>query len=248
VPNKYLSYDGERGPKVRAMFSRLAGRYDFLNDVMSLGLHRRWKRDAVGLALAGREGLACRVLDLCCGTGDLAFLARAAAAPGSRVVGLDFTLPMLGVARSRRTGAPGALAFAQGDALRLPFPNEAFDAVTMGYGLRNVADPLACLREVRRVLAPGGRVVVLDFGKPAHPVTSAAYGAFLRTAMPAVGWLFHGDADTYRYIPESLERYPAQRGVRDLMEQAGLASARYEDRLLGTMGLNIGEAPVRTSL
>ncbi len=248
MANKYLSYDGERGPKVRAMFSRLAGRYDLLNDVMSLGLHRRWKRDAVGLALAGREGLPCRVLDLCCGTGDLAFLAGAAAASGSRVVGLDFTLPMLGVARSRRTGIPGALAFAQGDALRLPFAGASFDAVTIGYGLRNVADPLACLKEVRRVLAPGGRVVVLDFGKPASPVTSAAYGAFLRAAMPVVGRLFHGDPDTYRYIPESLERYPAQRGVRDLMEQAGLASARYEDRLLGTMGLNIGEAPVRTSL
>ncbi len=246
MANKYLSYDGERGPKVRAMFSRLAGRYDLLNDVMSLGLHRRWKREAVGLALAGAAG-PFRVLDLCCGTGDLSFLAGASAA-GSRVVGLDFTLPMLGVARSRRTGAPGTPAFAQGDALRLPFADASFDAVTMGYGLRNVADALACLREVRRVLAPGGRVVVLDFGKPAHPLTSAAYGAFLRTAMPVVGWLFHGDADTYRYIPESLERYPGQRGVRDLMEQAGLASARYENRLLGTMSLNVGEAPGRASL
>jgi demethylmenaquinone methyltransferase/2-methoxy-6-polyprenyl-1,4-benzoquinol methylase len=246
VANKYLSYDGERGPKVRAMFSRLAGRYDLLNDVMSLGLHRRWKREAVGLALGGRAG-PVRVLDLCCGTGDLAFLAGAA--PGRpRVVGLDFTLPMLGVARRRRTGAAGTLVFAQGDAMRLPFPGAIFDAVTMGYGLRNVADPLACLREIRRVLAPGGRVVVLDFGKPAHPVTGAAYGAFLRAAMPVVGWLFQGDADTYRYIPESLERYPAQRGVRDLMEQAGLASARYEERLLGAMALNVGEAPGRASL
>jgi demethylmenaquinone methyltransferase / 2-methoxy-6-polyprenyl-1,4-benzoquinol methylase len=247
VANKYLSYDAERGPKVRAMFSRLAGRYDLLNDVMSLGLHRRWKREVAGLALAGTKG-SLRVLDLCCGTGDLAFLAGAAAAAGSHVVGLDFTLPMLGVARRRRAGIAGAPAFAQGDAMRLPFRDATFDAVTMGYGLRNVADPLACLREVRRVLAPGGRVVVLDFGKPAHPVTSAAYGAFLRTAMPVVGWLFHGDADTYRYIPESLERYPAQRGVRDLMAEVGLASARYEDRLLGTMGLNIGEAPGRSSL
>jgi demethylmenaquinone methyltransferase/2-methoxy-6-polyprenyl-1,4-benzoquinol methylase len=247
VANKYLSYDAERGPKVRAMFSRLAGRYDLLNDVMSLGLHRRWKREVAGLAVAGASG-PLRVLDLCCGTGDLAFLAAAAASAGSRVVGLDFTLPMLGVARGRRTREAGTPAFAQGDALRLPFPGASFDAVTIGYGLRNVADPLACLKEIRRVLAPGGRVVVLDFGKPASPLTGAAYGAFLRTAMPAVGWLFHGDADTYRYIPESLERYPAQRGVRDLMAQAGLVSARYEDRLLGTMGLNIGEAPAGASL
>jgi demethylmenaquinone methyltransferase / 2-methoxy-6-polyprenyl-1,4-benzoquinol methylase len=247
VANKYLSYDGERGPRVRAMFSRLAGRYDFLNDVMSLGLHRRWKRDAVDLALRKATAPA-RVLDLCCGTGDLAFLAGARAPEGSLVVGLDFTLPMLGVARGRRRNARGEPTFAQGDALRLPFADAVFGAVTIGYGLRNVADPLACLREVRRVLAPGGRVVVLDFGKPAHPFTGAAYTAFLRTAMPVVGWLFHGDADTYRYIPESLERYPAQRGVRDLMDEAGLTSARYEDRLFGAMGLNIGEAPGRASL
>jgi demethylmenaquinone methyltransferase/2-methoxy-6-polyprenyl-1,4-benzoquinol methylase len=246
VANKYLSYDDERAPKVRAMFSRLAGRYDLLNDVMSLGLHRLWKRDTIDLALAGRTG-AVRVLDLCCGTGDLAFLAEARAAAGSRVFGVDFTLPMLGVARSRRV--PGeAPAFAQGDAMRLPFPAACFDAVTMGYGLRNVADPLACLREVRRVLAPGGRVVVLDFGKPSDPVTRSLYGGFLKGAMPVVGWLFHGDPDTYRYIPESLERYPAQRGVRDLMERAGFSSARYEDRMLGTMGLNVGESSGPASL
>jgi demethylmenaquinone methyltransferase/2-methoxy-6-polyprenyl-1,4-benzoquinol methylase len=242
VANKYLSYDAERAPKVRAMFSRLARRYDLLNDVMSFGLHRLWKREAVGLALGGRTEPA-RILDLCCGTGDLAFLAGASAAEGSRVVGLDFTLPMLGVALGRRASKPRRPTFAQGDAMRLPFPEASFDAVTMGYGLRNVADPLACLKEVRRVLAPGGRIVVLDFGKPDRLVPRAIYGAFLRTAMPVVGWLVHGDPDTYRYIPASLARYPAQRGVRDLMEQAGLAGARYQDRMFGAMGLNVGEVP-----
>ena len=247
MANKYLSYDAERASKVRAMFSRIAGRYDVLNDLMSFGLHRLWKRDVVRLALAGRAGPA-RVLDLCCGTGDLAFLAASAAGMGSGVVGLDFTLPMLAIARARRTPAGGSAAFAQGDALRLPFPDASFDAVTMGYGLRNVEDPLACLREIRRVLASGGRVVVLDFGKPDHAMPRVIYGAFLRSVMPVMGWLFHGDPDTYRYIPESLARYPAQRGVRDLMEKAGLSGARYENRMLGTMGLNVGEAPVRASL
>lgn len=246
MANKYLSYDAERAPKVRAMFSRIARRYDALNDVMSFGLHRLWKRDTVRLALAERDGPA-RILDLCCGTGDLAFLAGAAASPGSRIVGLDFTLPMLGIARARRPSGARA-AFAQGDAMRLPFPDASFDAVTMGYGLRNVEDPLGCLREIKRVLAPGGRVVVLDFGKPENPAARALYGAFLKTAMPLVGWLFHGDADTYVYIPESLARYPAQRGVQALMEQAGLAGARFENRMLGTMGLNVGEAPADPSL
>lgn len=240
MANKYLSAGEERAPRVRAMFSRIAARYDVLNDVMSLGLHRRWKRDVLRLALEGRRG-PVRLLDLCCGTGDLAFLAGAAGA--SRVVGLDFTLPMLDVARARGRRARPAPGFAQGDAMRLPFPDATFDAVTIGYGLRNVADPFACLREVRRVLAPAGRVVVLDFGKPGNPVVRAAYGGFLRTAMPLVGWLVHGDADTYRYIPESLDAYAAQRGVVALMERAGLSGARYEDRMLGAMGLNVAEVP-----
>ncbi|MCM3876946.1 MAG: bifunctional demethylmenaquinone methyltransferase/2-methoxy-6-polyprenyl-1,4-benzoquinol methylase UbiE [Thermoanaerobaculia bacterium] len=242
MTNKYLSYDGQRGPKVREMFSRLAARYDLVNDVMSFGLHRKWKKDTIRLALAGRTGPA-RILDLCCGTGDLSFLAEESALPGSRVTGVDFTFPMLRVARRRRLETRSRSGFAQGDALRLPFPDGAFDAVTVGYGLRNIADPLAALREMRRVLAPRGRVVVLDFGKPDGRAAGVVYRTFLRTVMPLMGWLFHGDPETYLYIPESLEGYPAQRGVQALMREAGLDGARYESRLLGTMGLNVAEAP-----
>jgi demethylmenaquinone methyltransferase/2-methoxy-6-polyprenyl-1,4-benzoquinol methylase len=125
----------------------------------------------------------------------------------------------------------------------LPFPDATFDVITEGYGLRNIADPQAALVEMRRVLAPGGRAVILDFGKPDNPVAAALYQAFLRTMMPAVGWLFHRDPETYLYIPESLERYPGQRGVAELMRNAGFVNVRYENRLLGTMGINIGEAP-----
>jgi demethylmenaquinone methyltransferase/2-methoxy-6-polyprenyl-1,4-benzoquinol methylase len=236
--NKYLSYDEERAPKVREMFTRLAWRYDLVNDVMSFGLHRRWKRQTVAIALeGGRE----RLLDLCCGTGDIGFLAEEM---GSGVTGLDFTLPMLAVARRRKRSSGGRIRFTQGDALSLPFPEARFDAITVGYGLRNIADPEKALGEMRRVLAPGGRAVVLDFGKPENPVAGALYQAFLRTMMPAVGWLFHGDADTYLYIPESLKRFPAQRGVADLMRKVGFVNVRYENRLLGTMGINIGEAPL----
>jgi len=238
--NKYLSYDEERAPKVREMFSRLAGRYDLVNDVMSFGMHRKWKRQAVRLALDGlpRPG---RVLDLCCGTGDMAFLEEALSG-GAMVVGADFTLPMLSVARRRARLEASACVFAAADALRLPFRDGSFDVVTVGYGLRNVADPQAALAEMRRVLAPRGRAVVLDFGKPDNPLTNALYRAYLRTMMPAVGWIFHGDPETYLYIPESLERYPAQRGVEEMMRGAGFGKVRYENRLLGTMGLNVGEA------
>ena len=254
--NKYLSYDEERAPKVRAMFTRLAWRYDLVNDVMSFGLHRRWKRQTVEAALAvagqaphpgplpkGEGEKRLRFLDLCCGTGDMAL--RAERMGGGRVcaVGIDFTLPMLAVARKRKAEERSRARFAQGDALALPFPDGTFGAITVGYGLRNVADPQAALTEMRRVLAPGGRAVILDFGKPDNRVASALYWGFLRTMMPAVGWLFHGDPETYLYIPESLKRYPAQRGVEEMMRRAGLVNVRFENRLLGTMGINVGEKP-----
>jgi len=241
VTNKYLSYDAERGPKVRAMFSRLAWRYDLINDLMSLGMHRRWKRQTVDLALAGSS--RARVLDLCCGSGDLCFLAGDRGA-GS-VTGADFTLPMLAVARRRASGASRS-RFVQADALALPFADASFDVVTISYGLRNIADIARALAEMRRVLAPGGRAVVLDFGKPDNAAARAIYRGMLRAMMPAIGWLFHGDPETYLYIPESLERYPAQRGVEKLMQAAGFTGVRYEDRLLGTMGINVGEVAVNS--
>jgi demethylmenaquinone methyltransferase/2-methoxy-6-polyprenyl-1,4-benzoquinol methylase len=242
LDNRYLSYDEQRAPRVREMFSRIAWKYDLVNDVMSFGLHRRWKRQTVEIALQRANGRKKkpRVLDLCCGSGDLCFLAEHLGARS--VVGADFTLPMLAVARERKKRLGRQSDFVQADALALPFADGAFDAVTISYGLRNIADLDAALREMRRVLAPGGRAVVLDFGKPDNPFAGGAYRAFLHAMMPAVGWLFHGDPETYRYIPASLERFPAQRGVERMMHTAGFTNVRYENRLLGTMGINVGEA------
>jgi demethylmenaquinone methyltransferase / 2-methoxy-6-polyprenyl-1,4-benzoquinol methylase len=242
VPNKYLSYDGERAGKVREMFTRLAWRYDLVNDVMSFGMHRAWKRRTVRLGLSGAAAPG-RWLDLCCGTGDMAFLAERMAGSGTRVVGADFTLPMLAVGRRREIRDGRRTAFVQADAIGLPFSDGSFDVITVGYGLRNIADPRSALAEMRRILAPGGRCAILDFGKPRNRLASALYGAFLRTMMPTVGWLFHGDPETYLYIPESLARYPGQVGVRDMMREAGFENARFEEPLLGTMGINVGEAP-----
>jgi demethylmenaquinone methyltransferase/2-methoxy-6-polyprenyl-1,4-benzoquinol methylase len=242
VRNKYIGYGEERAPKVKEMFSRLAERYDLVNDVMSFGLHRLWKKQTVAIAARGarRDG---RWLDLCCGTADMCFLAETAASKGTRVIGADFTLPMLAVARRRKLSEGRSSSFAQADALRLPFPDGTFDAITVGYGLRNLADPEAGLAEMRRTLAPGGRAVILDFGKPDNALAGALYQAFLHTMMPAVGLIFHGDADTYLYIPASLQRYPGQRGVAELMKKVGFVNVRYQERLLGTMGINVGEAP-----
>jgi demethylmenaquinone methyltransferase / 2-methoxy-6-polyprenyl-1,4-benzoquinol methylase len=241
MQNRYLPEDGSRAPRVRDLFSRIAWRYDLVNDLISFGLHRRWKRRTVRLALAGSPAKA-RVLDLCCGSGDLVFLEEDAGARD--VVGADFTLSMLAVARRRTRDRRSASRLVQADALGLPFPEGTFDAITVAYGLRNVADLPAALAEMRRVLAPGGKVAILDFGKPDGPIASALYSAYLGVAMPLVGWLFHGDADTYRYIPASLERYPGQRGVERLMKEAGFVNSRFENALLGTMGINLGEKPI----
>jgi demethylmenaquinone methyltransferase/2-methoxy-6-polyprenyl-1,4-benzoquinol methylase len=241
VPNKFLARDEERAPKVREMFSLLARKYDLINDLMSAGLHRKWKRDTIHIALAGRRG-PLRILDLCCGTGDLAFLAEEASVE-ARVTGVDFTMPMLGVAERRRQEGARRSRFVQADALSLPFREERFDAITIGYGLRNIADAEKALAEMRRVLAPGGRLVVLDFGKPSNRLAAWLYRGFLHTVMPLMGWLFHRDPETYLYIPESLKEFPAQRGVTELMRRTGFVNARCENRLLGAMGLNVGEAP-----
>ncbi len=263
--NKFLSYDAERVPKVRRLFTVLAPRYDLANDLQSFGLHRRWKRRMAALAVKGtgaqewhglpaHESAACcgqtragspchapRVLDLCCGTGDVVFAAREQGAP--LVVGLDFTETMLAIALRRRAadGAGDGAQFAQGDALRLPFADESFDAVTVAYGLRNVADIEASLGEMLRVLRPGGRIVVLDCGKPDNALARALFFGWLRLMLPVVGWLFHRDADTHLYILESLRRFPAQRGLEAMMRAAGMVNARVENLLLGTMAINYGE-------
>ena len=164
------------------MFSRLARRYDLVNDVMSFGMHRVWKRQTVRLALAGRPPRSARVLDLCCGSGDLCFLAEELGAARSSARTSRFRCSRWRSGAGRAVGAPdpaaqaaGGTAFVQADALRLPFRDGSFDVLTVGYGLRNVADIPAALAEMRRVLAPGGRAVVLDFGKP----DSAAAGRAL---------------------------------------------------------------------
>lgn len=225
----------DRAARVRELFATIARRYDLLNDLQSLSLHRCWKRRLVRLA---RIGPGQHALDVCCGTGDVTF---ALARTGARVTGLDFSPEMLAVARHRARASAGAVEFVQGDALALPFAEADFDAVTISYGLRNLADFRAGLAEMARVLRPGGRLLVLDFGKPANRLWRALYFAYLRRAVPMFGRLFAGRADAYAYILESLHHFPDQPGVAALLRSVGLGRVQVMNLLGGAMALLVAE-------
>ena len=236
----------QRAAKVNDLFAAIARRYDLLNDLQSFGLHRRWKQRVVKLAavLSGQQAL-----DVCCGTGDLAL---ALARTGAEVTGIDFSPAMLGIARTRGHKVEGrsqksvihAPVFVQGDALQLPFPDNSFDAITVGYGLRNLASWETGLREMLRVAKPGARLVALDFGKPPNRLWRSVYFAHLKITVPLLGWLFCGNADAYAYILESLKHYPAQQAVAEKMREWKLSNVRVINLLGGAMAINYGEKPV----
>ncbi|MBN9690337.1 MAG: ubiquinone/menaquinone biosynthesis methyltransferase [Verrucomicrobia bacterium] len=238
VAGKYYVEGEARAERVNDLFAAVAPRYDVINDLQSFGLHRWWKRRLIRLA-AIQPGEPA--LDVCCGTGDVALaLARA----GAEVTGIDFSEPMLAVAR-RRGGESGAtpVRFLQGDALNLPFADGSFAVVTISYGLRNLADFQAGLAELDRVLRPGGRLLILDFGKPDWAVWRVLYFQYLRWAVPVFGRVFCGDADTHGYILDSLQKFPAQRGVDAALRQMGYLETRIHHLLGGVMGLNWARKP-----
>lgn len=255
MTNPFYRPGSQRTAGVSDLFSTVARRYDLVNDVQSLGLHRLWKRRVADLARV-RPGE--RALDVCCGTGDIAF---ALARRGATVLALDFSGPMLAAAqrriakttganRTRLSGSNSAGAglsprFLRGDAERLPLPDESVEIVTVGYGLRNLASWQAGLGEMVRVAKPGGRVLVLDFGKPDNALWRTLYFGYLRFIVPVFGLIFSGSADAYAYILESLKRYPAQRGVAGQMRQLGLQEVRVVNVLFGMMSINYGEKPKR---
>ncbi|MFM2083034.1 MAG: hypothetical protein RL380_1725 [Verrucomicrobiota bacterium] len=234
MANPFYAPGEQRAAKVNDLFATVARRYDLLNDLQSFGLHRRWKRRAVALA---QPQPGEHALDICCGTGDLAQLL---AQTGADVTAVDFSEAMLAVAeqRPKAKGKGQNLKFQQGDALHLPFPAASFDVVTIGYGLRNLASVDAGLRELQRVLKPGGRLVILEFGKPANSLWRGLYFAHLRYVTPLLGRLFCGNAAAYAYILESLQNYPAQAGVAQKLRDLGCTDVCVHDLLGGAMSLH----------
>ncbi len=226
---------------VAAMFDAIAARYDLLNDVLSMGQVRLWRRAVARITGAGPGQ---RVLDLAAGTGtsSLTFTAT-----GADCVACDFSLGMLRAGHTRLTGrkqrGTGRLGFVAGDALRLPFRDEAFDAVTISFGLRNVADPGQALAEMRRVTRPGGRLVVCEFSTITIAPVDMLYRRYLIHVLPAIARRTARNPEAYEYLAESITAWPAQRELAGMIEAAGWSAVRWRDLSVGAVAVHVARRP-----
>jgi len=213
----------EFATEVRGMFDRIAGVYDLMNSAMTAGLHHQWRQRAVDRAEVGPGSDA---LDICCGTGDLALELRRRIGPDGRVVGSDFSEPMLELAR-RKSGEEGLpVEFGWADALDLPYGDASFDAVTIGFGARNLADLPEGLSEMARVLRPGGRLVILEITRPQREPLASFYSLWFDRLVPVIGSLA-GDSDAYSYLPNSVRTFPEPRRLAAMIESAGFTEIRW---------------------
>jgi demethylmenaquinone methyltransferase / 2-methoxy-6-polyprenyl-1,4-benzoquinol methylase len=222
-------------PQVRAMFDRIARVYDLMNSVMTAGMHHRWRERAVDLSDVQPGD---RALDVATGTGDLAIALERRVGPGGEVIGSDFSEQMLELARRKS----GAVRFEWGNALELPYADESFDAVTVGFGARNFADLPAGLVEMARVTRPGGRVVVLEITTPQRPPLSWFFRIWFDRVVPMLGRIA-GDPDAYAYLPNSVRRFPAPEELASQLAEAGLEDVRWVLTAGGIIAIHSGRKP-----
>jgi len=221
---------------VNAVFVRIADGYDRMNRMMSLGRDMAWRRRAIELAAAPPGG---RLLDVATGTGDMALLSLAHD-PSIRVTGVDFTPQMLKVGRAKENGLESQVGWTNGDGLRLPFPDETFDAAVSGFMMRNVTDVAAAMGEQRRVVQTGGRVVCLEMTYPVTPGWRTLYRWFFDRVMPVLPGFLTGQPDAYRYLPASLAHFVSAEELKGIMESVGLRGVGYQRMMLGSVAVHVG--------
>lgn len=239
----------DKAVAVRSMFSEIAPTYDLLNTVLSLGVDRAWRREAAAAALAELEGTmsaglvgAPRVLDVATGTGKLAFALKRAC-PACSVLGVDFAEPMLAVARSAAARAGLDVRFERADGTALPYPDSSFDAVTIAYGLRNFADPDAGLEEFRRVLRPGGRLVVLEFPPPRPGLFGRLFSTYFERVLPRIGGAVSGRRSAYAYLPTSVLGFFPPEVLSEHLQRAGFVNVVHRLQTFGISAMHVGLVP-----
>ncbi|MBU0539570.1 MAG: bifunctional demethylmenaquinone methyltransferase/2-methoxy-6-polyprenyl-1,4-benzoquinol methylase UbiE [Gammaproteobacteria bacterium] len=227
---------------VAGVFHSVAAKYDLMNDLMSGGVHRLWKRFTIELSSV-RTGNA--VLDIAGGTGDLAAKFSRLVGPTGRVVLADINDSMLTVGREKLTnkGIVGNIEYVQANAECLPFPDNSFDCITIAFGLRNVTDKDAALRSMNRVLKPGGRLLVLEFSKPVNPIIGKLYDRYSFDILPKMGQLVANDQESYRYLAESIRMHPDQETLKGMMSDAGFVDVRYHNMTAGVVAVHRGVKP-----
>lgn len=232
----------EKAEKVAQVFHSVAAKYDLMNDLMSVGIHRLWKRLTIE-ASAVRPGH--KILDIAGGTGDLSYQFSKLVGANGQVILADINSSMLNVGRDRLIdrGVAGNLSYAQCDAQFLPFADNSFDCITIAFGLRNVTDKDLALRSMLRVLKPGGRLLVLEFSKPQNDLLSKVYDTYSFKVLPFMGKIITQDADSYRYLAESIRMHPDQETLKSMMDEAGFVKTEFHNMTGGIVALHKGIKP-----
>ncbi|MBV1787380.1 bifunctional demethylmenaquinone methyltransferase/2-methoxy-6-polyprenyl-1,4-benzoquinol methylase UbiE [Marinobacterium sp. D7] len=232
----------EKVKRVADVFHSVAGKYDLMNDLMSGGVHRLWKRLTIEQSGA-RAGM--QILDIAGGTGDLTRKFSRLVGPTGKVVLADINDSMLKVGRDKliNAGAAGNIEYVQANAECLPFADNSFDIITIAFGLRNVTDKDTALRSMNRVLKPGGKLMVLEFSKTDNPLLTKAYDFYSFNILPQMGKLIANDADSYRYLAESIRMHPDQETLKQMMADAGFVNCRYQNMTGGVVALHTGIKP-----
>lgn len=228
----------EHAKAVRAMFSGIAGRYDLLNHVLSMNIDKRWRRLVRQKLQPILDDPNALILDVACGTGDLSIELQTHA--DARVIGTDFCRPMLAVAAEKNTKESLAIPYVEGDAMRLGFASDSFDAVTIAFGLRNLSNFSNGLAELRRVLKTGGRIVVLEFSSPAIPGFRQLFNLYFTRVLPRIGGAVSGSRGAYEYLPDSVSKFPDQKRLVSMMMETGFDSVEYTNLTGGIAAIHTG--------
>jgi demethylmenaquinone methyltransferase/2-methoxy-6-polyprenyl-1,4-benzoquinol methylase len=242
VPDKKNATDSEHARRVREMFAGIANRYDLLNHLLSGNTDKRWRRLVAKRLHEVLSVEGARALDVACGTGDLSL--ALAKRTGARIVGTDFCRPMLEIAaRKVSTSNFSEIPFVEGDALKLPFADCSFDAVSIAFGLRNLASVETGLQELWRVLKPTGRAAILEFSSPVVPGFRALFQFYFTRVLPKIGGMISGSRGAYEYLPDSVSRFPDQKRLAALMREAGFEEVEYQNLTGGVAALHLGTRP-----